>query len=135
MTTPFRENQCYASIGVAYARTTASLFAHTTDNGLRDRMTTILDQIRTFCLVDENADRLLDWMAHMLQFPYIKPQRGIVLAGPPHCGKTSFARFLTLLLGGMIAVVQRSGGASGLARLATRYTTQPSHVLLDFVAA
>ena len=36
----------------------------------------------------------------------------------------------TLLLGGMIAVVQRSGGASGLARLATRYTTQPSHVLL-----
>ena len=41
----------------------------------------------------------------------------------------------TLLLGGMIAVVQRSGGASGLARLATRYTTQPSHVLLREVAS
>lgn len=36
----------------------------------------------------------------------------------------------TLLLGGMIAVVQRSGGAAGLARVAMRCTKQPSHVLL-----
>ena len=31
---------------------------------------------------------------------------------------------------GMIAVVQRSGGAAGLARVATRCTTRASHVLL-----
>ena len=36
----------------------------------------------------------------------------------------------TLLLGGTIGVVRASGGAAGLARLATRLTTKPSHVLL-----
>ena len=58
-------------------------------------------QIRTFCQTDENANinRLLDWMAHLLQFPNIKPQRGIVLVGPPRCGKTSFINFLAMLLG------------------------------------
>ena len=39
----------------------------------------------------------------------------------------------TFLLGGMIAVVQKSGGAAGLARIATRCTTKASHVLLAAV--
>ena len=36
----------------------------------------------------------------------------------------------TYLLGGTIAVVRASGGAAGLARIATRCTKKPSHVLL-----
>ena len=60
----------------------------------------ILDHIRTLCQTDANFKFMLDWMAHMLQFPYIKPQRGIVLAGPLCSGKTSFTRLLTRLLGG-----------------------------------
>ena len=60
-------------------------------------MTTILVQLRTFC--PDDADRLLDWMAHMLQYPTVKPQKGMVLLGPPGCGKTLFATLLTLLLG------------------------------------
>ena len=59
----------------------------------------ILDHIRTLCQSDDDFNRVLDWVAHMLQSPNIKPQRGIVLVGPPRCGKTLFADFVTLLLG------------------------------------
>ena len=59
----------------------------------------ILDHIRTLCQSDDDFNRVLDWMAHMLQYSNIKPQRGIVLVGPPRCGKTLFANFVTLLLG------------------------------------
>eukprot|EP00966_Prymnesium_polylepis_P106123 2457373-Prymnesium_polylepis.1 len=38
-------------------------------------------------------------MAHIFQYPNIKPQRGIVLVGPPSCGKTLFGKFLTELVG------------------------------------
>ena len=73
-------------------------------DGLRTRraeyfITFIWYHIRTLCQSDDDFNRILDWMAHMLQYPNIKPQRAIVLVGPPHCGKTLFADFVTLLLG------------------------------------
>ena len=59
----------------------------------------ILDHIRTLCQSDDDFNRVLDWMAHMLQYPHIKTQRAIVFVGPPRCGKTLFVNFVTLLLG------------------------------------
>ena len=67
-------------------------------NGLRYRMS-LMHSIRTFCLTDANADYILDWMAHMLQYPSVKPQKGIILVGQPCCGKSLFAELLVLLLG------------------------------------
>ena len=58
-----------------------------------------MHSIRTFCLTDANADYILDWMAHMLQYPSVKPQKGIILVGQPCCGKSLFAELLVLLLG------------------------------------
>ena len=66
-------------------------------HGLRERMSTIQYHVRTFCVND--TDRMLDWMAHMLKYPNVKPPQGIVLIGPPGCGKSLFAQLLTLLLG------------------------------------
>ena len=68
-------------------------------NGLRNRMQSLQYHIRTLCLTDANADNVLDWMAHMLQYPNVKPQKCIILVGPQGCGKTLFATLLTLLLG------------------------------------
>ena len=59
----------------------------------------LLDQMYTLCQTDGNFNRLLDWMAHIFQYPNIKPQRGIVLVGEDHCGKTLFGKFLTELVG------------------------------------
>ena len=61
--------------------------------------TVILDHIRTLCQSDDDFNRVLNWMAHMLQYPNIKPQRGIALVGPSRCGKTLFVNLVTLLLG------------------------------------
>jgi hypothetical protein len=63
------------------------------------RRTAGLDSIRTLCQSDADFDRVLDWMAHMLQYPNVKPQRGIVLVGPPCCGKSRFADLVAQLLG------------------------------------
>ena len=70
-------------------------------DGLRDRIyrTCLQSHIRTLCLTDANTDIVLDWMAHMLQYPNVKPQKGIILVGPPGCGKTRFATLLTQLMG------------------------------------
>ena len=58
----------------------------------------MLDFIHTLCPSDADFNRLLDWTAHMLQHPSIKPRRGIVLVGTPGCGSL-YADFVTLLLG------------------------------------
>ena len=68
-------------------------------NQLRNRMQSLQYHIRTLCLTDANADNVLDWMAHMLQYPNVKPPKGIILVGPPGCGKSLFAELVTLLLG------------------------------------
>ena len=65
----------------------------------RHSLLVMLDHVRMLCQTDVKSDTLLDWMAHMLQFPHSKPQRGFVLVGPPRCGKTCFANLVALLLG------------------------------------
>ena len=52
-----------------------SIWTHYHD-GLRDRIyrTCLQSHIRTLCLTDANTDIVLDWMAHMLQHPNVKPQ-------------------------------------------------------------
>ena len=65
----------------------------------RRSLLVMLDHVRMLCQTDVKSDALLDWMAHMLQFPHSKPQRGFVLVGPPRCGKTCFANLVALLLG------------------------------------
>ena len=68
-------------------------------NQLRNRIQSLQYHIRTLCLTDGNSDLVLNWMAHMLQYPNVKPQKGIILVGPPRCGKTLFATLLSLLSG------------------------------------
>lgn len=70
--------------------------------GLRERctpkyVTLLLDQLHA--LMPGHAHRVLDWMAHMLKYPNVKPARGVVLVGPPGCGMSLLADLLTLLLG------------------------------------
>ena len=48
---------------------------------------------------NQNVTYVLDWMAHMLQYPNIKPKKAILLVGPQGCGKRLFATLLTLLIG------------------------------------
>ena len=54
-------------------------------------------QIHELAQDDANASLLLNWMGHMLRHPTVKPQKGIVLVGPPCCGKSLFFRLLALL--------------------------------------
>jgi hypothetical protein len=75
--------------------------------GLQERyilkyVTPLLDQIHALMPGYANgahAHLVLDWMAHMLKYPNVKPERGIILVGPPGCGKSLFGCLLTLLLG------------------------------------
>ena len=74
-------------------------------DGLRVRMgPPILEFVRNLMpgystFGTSHADIVLDWMAHMLQHPNIKPRKAIVLVGPPGCGKGLFASLFTILLG------------------------------------
>lgn len=66
---------------------------------LRKRMGTIQYHLLKLVLTEANVICVLDWMAHMLQYPNIKPQKAILLVGPQGCGKNLFATLLTLLFG------------------------------------
>ena len=59
----------------------------------------ILEHIRTLCQSDDAFNRILDWMAHMLQHPQVKPPKAIVLLGPEGSGPTLVATVLARLLG------------------------------------
>ena len=60
----------------------------------------LVSHIRTLCQGDAHAlGTLLDWTADLLQRPTVKSGRGMVLAGPPGCGKSLFLCLLERLLG------------------------------------
>lgn len=67
-------------------------------DGVRERLLSpILSAI--FALCNDGASTVLDWMAHMLQHPNVKPGKAIVLMGSKGSGRGTFVEFLGLLLG------------------------------------
>ena len=65
-------------------------------NGLRLRLDRWVwfDMINAFL-----PDALSDWVAHMLQYPMVKPRRAIALVGATGSGKSLCVRVVELLLG------------------------------------
>jgi hypothetical protein len=49
-------------------------------------------------LFQDRLDTMLDWMAHMLQHPEVKPKKGIILVGSN--GKAHYLEVLKALIGG-----------------------------------
>ena len=69
-------------------------------HGVQERMQrSLMYHMRLFCQDEASFNTLLDWMSHMLQHPYTKPDKTIVLVGPKATGKTLFIELLANLLG------------------------------------
>ena len=59
----------------------------------------IIDHIRVLCNDDRaSCEHLLDWMAHMLQHPAVKPRRAVLLLGHEPCGKIMLVNLLSRLV-------------------------------------
>jgi hypothetical protein len=50
-------------------------------------------------LLRENAAYFLDWLAHMIQFPAVKPGTFVLLKGPQGTGKTITGDLISMLIG------------------------------------
>ena len=69
------------------------------DDRNRRAATRVIDYIGVLCNHDAAArDYLLDWTAHMLQHPDVKPSKGIVLVGREDFGKTMLVHLLCRLI-------------------------------------
>ena len=69
------------------------------DDRHRHAATKVVDYVGMLCNDDAAArDYLLDWTAHMLQHPDVKPSKGIVLVGRENCGKTMLVHLLSRLI-------------------------------------
>ena len=59
----------------------------------------LMNHIHALCNHDKAAsDLLLDWMAHMILHPTIKPSKGIFLSGPQCSGKSTFKEMVSRLV-------------------------------------
>ena len=65
----------------------------------RQAASKVIEQIDVLCNRDAAArEHLLDWIAHMLQHPTVKPGRAIVLVGREGCGKRMLVNLLSRLV-------------------------------------